>query len=97
MNLFLDDIRPTPTGYEAVDNYKDCIFLLGTREYERVSLDYSLGSKWTGLDVLKWMAENQRFPKELNIHSTHPYGRSAMAAYIREHFPSGYVFTMEAR
>ena len=53
MNLFLDDIRPTPTGYEAVDNYKDCIFLLGTREYERVSLDYSLGSKWTGLDVLK--------------------------------------------
>lgn len=97
MNLYLDDIRPTPVGYEAVDNYKDCILLLGTREYERVSLDYSLGGKWTGLDVLKWMVENQRFPKEINIHSTHSYGSGAMASYIREHFPPNYPFTMGPR
>lgn len=96
MKLFLDDIRRAPSGYQVATNYRDCIFLLGTTDFERVSLDYSLGERWTGLDVLKWMVENGRIPPELNIHSTHGYGRSAMAEYIREHFPEGYSFTMGA-
>lgn len=94
MNLFLDDIRQGPPGYKIATNYCDCIFLLATMEFEHVSLDYSLGERWTGLDVLKWIVENGKYPSTLNIHSTHPYGRSAMADYIRTHFPSGYPFTM---
>lgn len=94
MNLFLDDIRTAPPGYQTVRNYKDCIFALGTMDFDRVSLDYALGERFTGLDVLKWMAQSHRFPTSLNIHSTHSYGRAAMADYIRSHFPPGYSFTM---
>ena len=60
------------------------------------SLDYALSERFTGLDVLKWMVRNQRFPKNLNIHSTHGWGRAEMASYIRMYFPKGYFFTMGA-
>lgn len=96
MKLFLDDIRRAPAGFDCVRTYEDCIFLLGTREYEFVSLDYSLGEYFTGLDVLKWMVENHRFPPKLNVHSTHSYGRAQMCSYIQTYFPKGYSFTMHA-
>ena len=94
MKLFLDDIRRDPEGYVLVRSFEDCIFELGTKVYDTVSLDYALGERFTGLDVLKWMVRNQKFPQKLNIHSTHAYGRAEMACYIRMHFPKGYVFTM---
>ncbi len=94
MKLFLDDIRREPEGYVLVRSFEDCIFELGTKVYDTVSLDYALGERFTGLDVLKWMVRNQKFPQKLNIHSTHAYGRAEMACYIRMHFPKGYVFTM---
>ena len=94
MKLFLDDIRREPEGYVLVRSFEDCIFELGTKAYDTVSLDYALGERFTGLDVLKWMVRNQKFPQKLNIHSTHAYGRAEMACYIRMHFPKGYVFTM---
>ncbi len=94
MKLFLDDLRKAPAGYQTVTNFRDCIFALSITEYEAVSLDYSLGERWTGLDVLKWMKEHEKFPAKLNIHSTHSYGRAAMADYIRTNFPLGYPFTM---
>ena len=94
MKLFLDDIRREPEGYVLVRSFEDCIFELGTKVYDTVSLDYALGERFTGLDVLKWVVRNQKFPQKLNIHSTHAYGRAEMACYIRMHFPKGYVFTM---
>ena len=94
MKLFLDDIRREPEGYVLVRSFEDCIFELGTKVYDTVSLDYALGERFTGLDVLKWMVRNQKFPQKLNIHSTRAYGRAEMACYIRMHFPKGYVFTM---
>ncbi len=96
MKLFLDDIRREPEGYVLVRSFEDCIFELGTKVYDTVSLDYALGERFTGLDVLKWMVRNQKFPQKLNIHSTHGWGRAEMACYIRMHFPKGYVFTMGA-
>lgn len=94
MKLFLDDLRAPPPGWTLVKNYRDCVFQLGAQEYDAVSLDYSLGEQRTGLDVLRWMAEHAKYPARLNIHSTHGYGRAAMADYIRAHFPPGYPFTM---
>ena len=96
MKLFLDDIRREPAGYVLVRSFEDCIFELGTKDYDTVSLDYALGERFTGLDVLKWMVRNQKFPKNLNIQSTHGWGRAEMASYIRMYFPKGYLFTMGA-
>ncbi len=94
MKLYLDDYRRPPPGWKLAQNYKECVFLLGTEEFDEVSLDYSLGERFTGLDVLRWMAANGRFPPKLNIHSSHSFGRAAMADFIRSHFPAGYDFTM---
>ena len=96
MKLFFFFIRNEPSGYVLVRSFEDCIFELGTKDYDTVSLDYSLGERFTGLDVLKLMVRNNKFPKSLNIHSTHSYGRSEMAYYIHMHFPKGYLFTMGA-
>ena len=74
MKLFLDDIRREPEGYVLVRSFEDCIFELGTKVYDTVSLDYALGERFTGLDVLKWMVRNQKCPQKLNIHSTQAYG-----------------------
>lgn len=93
MKLFLDDLRPAPPGFQLVRTYEDCIFMLGTQDFELVSLDYSLGQRFTGLDVLKWMVENNRIPPAINIHSSHFYGRSQMRDYIQNNFPQGYPFT----
>lgn len=95
MNLYLDDLRKAPEGWTLVRNYRDCIFALGTQNWETVSLDYSLGERWTGLDVLQWIVRNGRYPDRINIHSGDMYGRSAMADYIRTNFPLGYPFTMK--
>lgn len=96
MKLFLDDIRTVPEGWEGVRTYEECVFRLGTGEYDEVSLDYSLGGRFTGLDVLKWMTENQKYPPRLNIHSSHPYGRQTMRAYVLEHFSPAYPLTMKS-
>lgn len=94
--LYLDDLRKPPEGFELATNFKDCIFKLSIKDYQFISLDYSLGERFTGLDVLKWMVENKQFPEKLNIHSTLDFGRSAMAAFIRDHFPKGYQYTMNS-
>ncbi len=96
MKLYLDDRRTPPEGWTLVRGFRDCIFALDTQKWEAVSLDYSLGERWNGLDVLRWMADRGKFPPKLNIHSTHSYGRAAMADYIRRHFPEGYSFTMRS-
>ena len=43
---------------------------------------------YTGLDILKYMSDNNKYPKsQLNIHSTHSIGSVAMYKYAKEHFP----------
>lgn len=98
MKLFLDDIRPAPQGEDiiCVRNFRDCIFALETKEFEYISLDYSLGERFTGLNVLMWMYENQKFPQKLNIHSSFSYGVAEMKSYIKSHFPVGYEFTVKS-
>ena len=59
MKLFLDDIRREPAGYVLVRSFEDCIFELGTKDYDTVSLDYALSERFTGLDCAE--ADNGYF------------------------------------
>ncbi len=55
MKLFLDDIRREPAGYVLVRSFEDCIFELGTKDYDPVSVEYALSERFPGLAVLQWM------------------------------------------
>ena len=93
MILYLDDWRRPPEGegYKSATNYPDFVMLIDTyREcIEEVDLDFDLGydSTWSGLDVLKYMKKYDVKCPHINIHSTHPTGRTMMMQYARVNFP----------
>lgn len=90
MKIILDDKRyvPDSSPYNLVRNYEDCVELLRLfRRILYISLDYNLGTVKTGLDVLKYMAENHIEVRHINIHSNHILGVPQMREYAWEHFP----------
>ena len=89
MKLILDDRRPMPDGpYNCVRSYAECVdFLRIFRTISFISLDYDLGTKETGYDVLVYMAEHGISPAHINIHSDHSLGVPKMRAYAEEKFP----------
>ncbi|MBQ0041548.1 MAG: hypothetical protein KBS56_05915 [Clostridiales bacterium] len=101
MILYLDDYRRPPTGpeYASADNYSDFIMLLDkyNGNIEMVDLDYDLGydSTWSGLDVLRYMKKFDVKCERINIHSTHPTGRSMMMQYATANFPDAVVTDRE--
>lgn len=91
MKLFVDDKRKKPDDemMTKVKTFGMATTLMKAMKYEFVSLDYDLGQDQpTGLDILKWMHENERYPEHINIHSDHPTGVNEMMAYIKENFPA---------
>ena len=92
VRLYLDDSRPFPAGYEGCRSIETAQQLLLINRCELISLDYNLGFKRpTGLDLLRWMKENNVFVPRINIHSTHPLGRILMWRYAKENFPDSEV------
>lgn len=47
----------------------------------------------TGYDVLLWMAENNRWPKSIVIHSLNSVGRADMMRFLKRHAPEGTEFS----
>ena len=89
MKIFLDDKREFPKeGYECARTYEQCrLFISVYRDkLKTVNLDYDLGERKTGLDVLEYMKENNINPQVIIVHSTHPEGVSLMREYIKENF-----------
>ena len=94
MKLFVDDTRTPPaSGFDCAEDYDGAIFLLKYLDYEFVTLDYSLGDCPNGLEILKFMHENKKYPRHLNIHSNHIEGRVLMKKYAEENFPSDVLIT----
>jgi len=57
MKVFLDDERPTPTGWIRAYWPDEVIALLNTGQVEELSLDHDLGDdhRGTGYDVILWI------------------------------------------
>lgn len=94
MKLFVDDKRDFIPGYECAGDYNSAVMLLSILKFDFVTLDFDLGEEKTGLDILKYMQENKKYPKHLNIHSDSIEGRQAMRTYAEENFPSDVAITM---
>lgn len=94
MNLFVDDTRKFPEhGYICCRDADSAIRFLKYMKFEHISLDYSLGSGKTGLEILIWMKENDIFVSEINIHSNNILGIEKMEKYCKENFPDSKVTT----
>lgn len=81
MRLYLDDIRPTPIGYDTrAYTAAEAIEFLKTGEVTTISFDHDLGpaTAGTGYDVARWIEEqchttNFKCP-DWHIHSANPVG-----------------------
>ncbi len=91
--IWLDDIRPAPTGYihvHSVNEAKDLILLCEFMERNvELDLDHDLGDyAWDGGDAIKlvlWMAETERY-YAIKLHTANPIGAENMAAIIRRYW-----------
>lgn len=74
MNLYLDDERQTPPGFQRTYTAQETIEVLKTNQVKHLSLDHDLGdNNGTGYDVLLWIEEQVIFnnfnPPTICIHS----------------------------
>ena len=93
MKLWIDDVRPAPTGYEwvkTVDQAKMVIDinerLVGTSVIELIDIDHDAGdyAQYGGdyIKLLDWLEETGRnYP--IHIHSMNPVGIQNMRAIIQ--------------
>ena len=69
MKIVLDDRRPFPENktFNCVRTYEECALLIRIfHTISFISLDYDLGGKETGLDVLAYMVECGNEVKHIN-------------------------------
>lgn len=92
--LFVDDLRECPNGYVCARNFTEVVNAYQNfSEFDVVDLDYDLGERDTGLDILKWMCKSLKNPNRINIHSSHIEGRRLMCEYAEDNFPQSLVTT----
>lgn len=89
MRVYLDDERPTPTGWVRVYWPEEAIELLKTGAVEEISLDHDLGddARGTGYDVVLWIEEAVALrgstPPKMSVHSANSSAREKMLAGIQ--------------
>ena len=78
--LYLDDLRPTPEGFDRVYNYKEFVAYLereGLPDF--ISFDHDLGEDLSGYDCAKYLVEyclEHQLPlPDYQVHSQNPVGR----------------------
>jgi len=89
MKVYLDDERPTPSGWVRAYWPDDAIEFLLTGMVEVISLDHDLGddSRGTGYDVIRWIEEQVVFnsfrPPVIWVHSANPSAHERMIQGLR--------------
>lgn len=90
INVYLDDIRPCPSGFVAARSAEECLLLLNEYEVDVLSLDYELGyGQLNGSSVVRGMIASGRYPRRIYMHSSSPSGRELMNRLLREAAPRG--------
>ncbi|MDC8012822.1 cyclic-phosphate processing receiver domain-containing protein [Tahibacter soli] len=88
MRVYLDDERPTPSGWTRVYWPDEAIALMRQGGVAELSLDHDLGddARGTGYDVVAWIEEAVAMhgfvPPRIHVHSANPAARERMLAAI---------------
>ena len=80
MQLYLDDLRPTPVGFDRVYSYEEFVAYLEREGLpDLISFDHDLGEDLSGYDCAKYLVEyclaNQLPPPDYRVHSQNPVGK----------------------
>ncbi len=78
--LYLDDLRPTPDGFQRVYDYNEFIIYFSENGLpDFISFDHDLGLGKTGYDCAKWLVEycldNKLQLPKFSVHSQNPVGK----------------------
>ena len=80
MQLYLDDLRPTPEGFDRVYNYEEFVDYLERKGLpDFISFDHDLGEDLSGYDCAKYLVEyclEHQLPlPDYQVHSQNPVGK----------------------
>ncbi|WP_246361973.1 cyclic-phosphate processing receiver domain-containing protein [Paenibacillus alba] len=91
IHVYLDDLRPCPSGFTLAKDVNECVLLLEEFEVDILSLDHDLGwtSAQTGMDVVLWLLQKRKFPKTIYIHTSSRAACIAMYQMLYTAKPEG--------
>ena len=80
MQLYLDDLRPTPEGFDRVYSYEEFVAYLERKGLPNfISFDHDLGEDLSGYDCAKYLVEyclvHQLPLPNYQVHSQNPVGK----------------------
>ena len=80
MPLYLDDLRPTPEGFDRVYSYEEFVDYLERKGLpDFISFDHDLGEDLSGYDCAKYLVEyclTHQLPlPNYKVHSQNPVGK----------------------
>ena len=84
INLYVDDLRDCPEGFQVARNFNEAINYLKNYQVEILSLDHDLGEDSegnllpTGYDIVKYMCEHGLRANKIYLHTDNPVGRDNM-------------------
>lgn len=85
--LFLDDVRPTPSGFYRVHHYKEFTeFIIRNGMPDFISFDHDLGEGKSGFDCAKFLIDycldhNITFIN-FKVHSQNPVGKQNIESLL---------------
>ena len=94
VKIWVDDIRPVPSGYEGTKSVDETIILIEKieadgGEVEMLDLDHDLGeyARFGGdaIKILDYLAERETF-YPISIHTANPVGRANMERMIERYW-----------
>lgn len=89
INLYLDDLRPCPPHFVLALTAEQCKTILAEEEVNILSLDFDLGmDEPTGYEVVRYVVDSGRYPREIFLHTSSPAGRMEMFEKLKRHAPS---------
>lgn len=87
--LWIDDLRPAPDGWHWVKSSHEALEYL-EKNHEtvtHVSFDHDLGGDDTSRPVALWLAEHDRFPAYVYIHTANVVGKKWLFELIDHYGP----------
>jgi hypothetical protein len=88
MKLYLDDVRPIPTGWVGVRTYEEAIHVIDNADIgsiSEISLDHDLGTEKDGADVLQYLIDNNIVPDIVYLHTMNPLAKLEMQRMLERH------------
>lgn len=88
-DVFMDDVRPCPSGWKLCRTVADTKLLLEAGLVDRLMLDHDMGEDEDGTTLLHWMIETGHWPKERpTVHSANPVAAVRMRGMIERYYPN---------